>query len=115
MLSPAHPFQLAFGLTLWIGWFGAIYAGLSLACVASAPAPERGPLTLINLTLWISALVLIALLCYLARRCWRWLQQHPEASSAEKMVARVSGALHLVAAFSTLAVGAMVLLLPPCL
>lgn len=115
MLSPAHPLQLVLGLGSWLVWFGAIYGGLSLACAATPPASERGPMTLINVVLWLSALALMLLLCYWARRCWLWARRHDGASPAERMVARVGSGLHLVAAFSTLAVGATVLLLPPCL
>lgn len=115
MLSPSHPLQLVLGPGCWLAWFAAIYAGLSLACAAAPPAPELGPATLINLMLWLSTLALMLLLSYWARRCWQWARQNPGASSAEKMVARVGSGLHAVATFSTLAVGVMVLLLPPCL
>lgn len=115
MLSPAHPVQLFLGLGCWIIWFAGIYGGLSLACAAAAPHPAYGPWTAINLALWISSLLLAALLCFWAWRCWRWLRHNANASAAQRMVARVGGGLHAVAAFSTLAVGATVLALPPCL
>lgn len=114
MLSPAHPLQLVLGLGCWMVWFAGIYSGLSLACAAAPPPPEQGQWTYINLALWLSTLVLVVLLCYWAWRCWRWPGM-ARASAAQKMVARVGGALHSVAAFSTLVVGATVLTLPPCL
>lgn len=114
--APRHPIHLALGLAIWIIWFGAIYGGLSLACVTAPPSPSLGPYTWVNGVLLLSTVAVVLLLAYLAWRCWYAPGIGDERERhARRLVARVSAGLYIAAAIATLGVGLPMIVLPPCL
>lgn len=110
MKFASHPLQLALGFTVWSVWFVAVYGGLSLACAISAPAPEHGALTWINLVLAVLTLATLLTLLWCAWVCWRLQPQ----AGAPRFVAPVAAGLHLAAAVATLFVGLPLVRMPPC-
>ena len=111
-LPLSHPLHLAIGLTLWSLWFVVVYGGLSVACAVAPPAPEQGPLNLINLALGLFTLATVALLAALAWRSW---QAAGGASGRGCHVARVAAWLYAFSAVGTLYVGVPLIAVPPCL
>jgi hypothetical protein len=113
MFSPYHPFQLAFGLTVWAIWFSAIYGGMTVGCMAAPPPIEQGPYTWINAILLGVTLFTAGFLVYWSHKCLR-AGQAAEAKSSRRMIAWVGAGVHLTAAVATLGVGASALFFPPC-
>jgi hypothetical protein len=113
MLAPTHPMQLALGLIIWSVYFVAIYAGLSLGCAVAPPDEVRGPWTWINGVLLLLTLFTVVLLLFWSRACWR-APARAEVDQHGGFVARMGAAVHLVAAGAVVAVGAPLLVLPPC-
>jgi hypothetical protein len=114
---PSHPLHLVAGQTLWLAWFAAIYAGLSVACNAAPPAPEQGPFTAVNAALLLATLLTTGVLGWAAWRCRQAARRAPtgDAGARRRFLAGTAAWLYLVAAVATLAVGLPVALLPPCL
>lgn len=130
MLSPYHPLQLVLGLIVWSVYFVVMYGGLSIVCAASPPDLERGPFTWINLVLLLVSLFTGLALLYEAYRCRRLSMQTSTASPDEirkrcagsgqlnefrKFIAPLAAGINLVAGIATLAVGAPVAVLAPCI
>lgn len=115
LLRPTHPIHLLAGLTIWLIWFCALYAGLSLACQWAPPPPWLGPWTWVNGVLGLLSLVSVALLLWAALRCWRGPRAGRGSTQPRRFIAAVSAGLYLLAAIATLAVSATLLLFPPCL
>jgi len=115
MFAPGHPLQLALGLLIWANWFVVAYGGLSVGCAVAAPDPARGPLTWINAALALVTLATAAWLFWLTWRCWRHAQTADPATEHGGFIAPVAAGGHLLAALSTVAVGAPLVLLPPCI
>ncbi len=105
-----HPVHLFAGLAIWFIWFVAIYGGLSVGCAFAPPAPARGAVTWINGGVLLLTLVVTALLACAAWRCWRLAPSGDD----HRFVVRVSVAVYLISAGSTLAVGLPVIVYPPC-
>jgi hypothetical protein len=113
--GPAHPMQLVMGLGLWCVWFVAMYAGLSLACVASASSTSAG--VGLNALLLIVTALTIALLGYWMWRCILAARHPPRAHASPqtaRFIALVSAVLHGSALLSTLFVALPLWQLPPC-
>jgi hypothetical protein len=111
MFSPSHPLQLALGLIIWSAWFVLVYGVLSVGCEFAMPDNALSPFNWLNALLAVLTFATTALLAFCAWRCWR----APVQAGARDFVARVAAGVYLAAAFSTLAVGLPVLVLPPCL
>jgi hypothetical protein len=116
MLSPYHPLQLVFGLTVWTLWFVVMYGFLSVACVVNPPPASLGAGTWINAVLLVLSLVSVGLLLYLAHR-YRQASRHDvgQEDPPHQFIIWMAIHLHLLAAVATIAVGVTVLFLPPCL
>ncbi|WP_205126655.1 hypothetical protein [Nitrincola tibetensis] len=116
--APAHPAQIVMGFVIWSIWFIAMYGGLSVVCQLAPPDVEQGPLTWLNGGLLTFALLVIALLLFLAWRSGRYCASRHKASEEavgfERFVGYVSTVLYLIAAVATLAGTLPVLVLPPC-
>ncbi|CAM4099720.1 hypothetical protein VRRI112168_14465 [Vreelandella rituensis] len=107
-----HPIHLVVGLTLWSAWFVTMYGGLSVACAVAPPAPEQGPLTLLNAGLALLTLVTAAFLAWLGWKCFHASRQ--ENVRAAHFCALVSSGLYVASIVAVLFVGMPVLGLPPC-
>lgn len=114
MLNPQHPMQLALGLTVWSIWFVVLYGGLSVVCAFAPPAPELGPWTLLNGSLLALTAATTALLGWWAWRCWQ-ASVHTEPGSNARLITRVAGGCHLLAAVATLMIGLPAAVLPACI
>lgn len=113
-LAFTHPLHLVIGFIIWSLWFIGVYGGVSLACMASATPETLTATSWINIVLMIFTLLTVAVLLILAYKCWR--EPVPEgAKKQHHFTLRLSAALYLSAAISTLAVGLPILALPPCL
>lgn len=112
-LFPHHPVHLIAGLTVWSAWFVVLYGGLSIACELAPPEAASGPANWLNPLLWLSTLVVVGVLLWLARRLWRASADLSEPT--RRYFALTSAALYVISAFSTLAVAVPVLFLPPCI
>lgn len=112
-LAPHHAAHLIIGLTVWSVWFVVLYGGLSVACQLAPPAPGSGPLNWINPLLWLSTLVVVGALLWMAYRLGRVTAQH--SRPIRNYVRVVSAFLYLISAFATLALAVPVLFLPPCI
>ena len=113
LLSLSHPIHLVSGLTIWGIFFVAIYAGLSVACSAAPPDPERDMFTAINAGVGVVTLVTTALLAWLA---WASLVTGRKAViGRERFFAYASAGIFLFSAGGTLFVGYPIIFLPPCL
>lgn len=112
-LAPHHPAHLVIGLTVWSAWFVVLYGGLSVACQLAPPAPSSGPFNWINPLLWLSTLVVVGALLWIAHRLWRTDAEHVQP--IRNYVRVVSAFLYLISAFATLALAVPVLFLPPCI
>ncbi len=88
-----------------------IYSVLSLGCAFAIPEETVSPFNSLNILLLLLTLITTALLAYLAKRCWRAATPPGD----KRFMARVAAGLYVAAAFSTLAIGLPVLVLPPCL
>ncbi|MFN2329473.1 MAG: hypothetical protein ABR612_11175 [Chromatocurvus sp.] len=116
MLSPYHPLQLVFGLTIWTLWFVVMYGVLSVACSVKPPLVTSGAGTWINVALLVASLATAGLLLNLARTCRRATQIGADSDNPPRQfIIWLALRLHLVAAVSTIVVGLMVLFFPPCL
>jgi hypothetical protein len=113
MLAPTHPLQLGLGLVIWSAYFVAIYAGMSVGCAVAPPDEVHGPWTWINGVLLLLTLVTTAVLLYWSRACWR-APARAGVDQHRHFVARMGAAVHLIAAGAVVAVGAPLLVLPPC-
>jgi len=116
-LAAGHPLHLVLGLTLWFGWFCAIYGGAAVACAVAPPPVAQGAAT------WVNAGVLLltaATTVGLAWGAWRMAQgvramaPGPD-TPRQRFVASVSSALYVTAAVSTVLVGVPAVFVPPCL
>lgn len=116
MLSPYHPLQLAFGLTVWALWLVVMYAALSVACAVNPPVATLGAGTWINAVLLALSAITIGLLLNLARN-YRNASRNDagRVSPPHRLIVWLAIHLHLFAAGATAAVGVTVLFLPPCL
>lgn len=108
----SHPVQLVLGPIVWALWFVAIYAGLSVACSVAPPEASKGAVTWLNGALLVLTLLVTLVLAGASVWCWRASRQ---GSTREVFFTRVSAAVYLLTAGSTLLIGAPVLVLPPCL
>lgn len=116
MLSPYHPLQLAFGLTVWALWFVVMYGFLSIACAVNPPLVTLGAGTWINATLLVLSLISVGLLLYLAHRYRQASRRNVgQETPPRQFIVWLAIHLHLYAAVATAAVGVMVLFFPPCL
>lgn len=106
-----HPLHLPLGLILWLLWFVAAYAGLSLGC-ALAPPVGAQPWNWLNVAIASSAVALAVLLSGLAVRSWRAAARTGEEE--KRFVARVAAAVHVLAALGTLFVAYPLARLAPC-
>jgi hypothetical protein len=113
MLAPTHPMQLALGLVIWSAYFVAIYAGMSVGCAVAPPGEVHGPWTWINGVLLVLTVVTAGLLLYWSRACWR-TRARAEVDQHRRFLALMGAAVHLIAAGAVVAVGAPLLVLPPC-
>lgn len=112
---PRHAAHLVLGLSVWFGWLGVMYAGLTLGCVLAPPPPGEGSLTWLNAALVALTIATTAGLLGYARLCWRAAQDPaPSADPRRRFLPGVGAALHLAAALATLFVGLPVLGLAPC-
>jgi hypothetical protein len=114
MLAPTHPMQLALGLIIWSAYFVAIYAGMSVGCAVAPPDELHGPWTWINGVLLLLTLVTAVLLLYWSRACWR-APANRDVDQHGRFVARMGALVYLIAAGAVVAVGAPLLVLPPCI
>lgn len=112
MMSPSHPLHLVLGPIIWAIWFALMYAVLSVVCQVAPPSASLGALTWLNAKLLVLTLLVTLLLLVPALRCWR---ASGELAAHQRFMARVSAAVYLLSAASTVAVGLPVLVLPPCL
>jgi hypothetical protein len=105
--------HLVLGLLVWSLWFVALYGGLSVACSVAPPPVADGAVTWINAVLLLITLPTIALLSWAALRCWQ-ATPPAETTAERRFIGRQAAALYALAAALTFAIGAPVLLLPPC-
>ncbi|QOR37845.1 hypothetical protein HNO52_04495 [Billgrantia diversa] len=113
LLRMTHPIHLVVGPTLWGLWFVAIYAGLSVACSVSPPAPEQGTLTGINVAVGLATLATTVLLLGLS---WAGVTAARRAElRRDCYFAFTSAGIHLFSAGATLFIGYPVVFLPPCI
>lgn len=129
-VSPFHPMQIALGLIIWSVFFVVIYGGLSVGCSLSPPPMEQGAFNWLNAILLLITLVTGVWLLYQARRCWRapaHVAHNPAATEVDQrepgsgqlgqarhLIVYVATGVNLVAGLATLAVGAPLLVLVPC-
>lgn len=114
-LQPGHPAQLVLGFSIWSIWFIAMYAGLSVVCQFTAPAPQDGAANWLNYMLWGLTSAVITLLLLMAWRGWRYCRSVPHGSRTLRFVGYVSTVLYVMAALATLLGGLPVLVLAPCI
>lgn len=134
MLSPFHPMQLALGFIIWSVYFVAIYAGLSIGCAFDPPPSSQGVINWLNGSLLILTLVVGCGLLWQARRCWRARDDHPQPpreqevhapensarlgprlGQSRSLIVHVALGVNLIGGLATLAIGAPLLVLMPCL
>ncbi len=119
MLQPTHPLQLLAGHTVWLLWFCALYAGVSLGCQWFPPSPQQGFWNWISATAGLLSGAILALLLWAAICCWRSFRRQAVRSAGDAQprpfVAAVAAGLYLLAALATGLVSLTLLLSAPCL
>lgn len=114
-LNPVHPAQLVLGFSVWSIWFLVMYAGLSVACQLTPPMQQNGANTWLNIALWSTTLLVVALLSALAWRCRRYCRNADNLSRTQQFIGYVATVLYMLAAVATLAGGLPVLVFRPCI
>lgn len=130
MLSPYHPLQLTWGLIVWCVYFSVMYGALSVVCATAPPGVEQGAFTWLNFGLLLFTLITGAWLFYQAWRCLRIAKEADPAPPAEHrrrdagsdqlhkfrgFLGSLAAGTNLIAGLATIAVGAPVAVLSPCL
>lgn len=98
----------------WVGYFGAVYAFLSVACVVGLPAAA------IRTVLFIATGAALALIAYIASRAVRAWRVEAAASVSEpdpsrrRFMALTAALISALAFVSTVWVALPILLLSPC-
>lgn len=123
MLSPLHPLQLAFGLTLWAVWFVLVYSVIGVAC-GSLGQRDHLP---VNLGLVGFTVLVGGYLLWCAHRCrqhGRQLQARDQRDGLQVVdgrpypavfMATMAFGVNLLAGLATLLGGVPFLLFAPCL
>lgn len=115
MPSPYHPIQLVLGLIIWSVWFVFIYSFLSLSCEYATISLHSG-FTWLNATLFLSTIIVVLLLLFLAYHSWRGIKLLPKKRNSNRhIIAWIGFGVYLAAASITFIIGLTVLFLPPCL
>lgn len=130
MLSPYHPLQLALAFIVWSVYFVVIYGALSVACSLAPPEVQQGALNWLNFSLMALTLVTAAWLFYQAWRCRRIAAEVDPAPPTEHQqrdagsnqlhgfrgfMGSLAAGANFVAGLATLAIGAPLAVLTPCL
>jgi hypothetical protein len=115
-LSVSRLLIMISGFVIWSVCFIVLYGVLSIGCRLGWQEPrlvwELGPLNALLAGLWVLHLIPIG---WLIRREWRLWQASAEAQAqAPTFLAAVSAMLQIAAFVSTIAIGFVVLTMPPC-
>lgn len=129
MLSPYHPLQLALAFIVWCVYFVVIYAALSVACSVAPPAQQLGAFNWLNVALMLFTLLTAAWLFYQAWYCRRIAAEADPASETEQerrdagsnqlhgfrgFMGSLAAGANFVAGLATLAIGAPLAVMTPC-
>lgn len=116
MKIPAnHPLHLVLGQAIWLGWLGAAYGALSVACLVAPPAVATA-FNLLNAALLLLTVAVAAVLAWAAWTCWHAAARarHQQEPALARFVPRASAWLYGAAAVSMLVTGLPLLVVPPC-
>ena len=112
-LRPDSPLHLVLGPVLWILWFMAAYAALSVGCQLLNP-PPLSVFNALNISLLLLTLLVLVCLSVLAVRSWRSGKHSSSQTRAQRFTARVGFVLYVLAAVATLACALPLLVFLPC-